>query len=56
MCEVVVVRFQHDNFEKFNLPSFFPTWKVVTEVATLAASGGFFQILSPHVVHTKIFV
>ena len=33
----------------FNIDNF-------TKVATLAASGGFFEIFSPHVVHTKIFV
>ena len=34
----------------------FSTLKNYTEVATLAASGGFIKILSPHVVYTKIFV
>ena len=44
--------FPHQDFEI----QFFSTLKNFTEVATLAASGGFFKILSLHVVHTKIFV
>ena len=29
----------------------FSTLKTITEVATMAASGGFFKIVCPHVVH-----
>ena len=44
------------NLDEGNMPRFFPTLKNFTEVKTLAASGGFSKTLSPHVVHTKIFV
>ena len=48
MCKLVVARFQHDNLEKRNMPRFFQTLKNFTEVATLAASGGFFSLTFFH--------
>ena len=56
MCEVVVGKFQSQNLEDYNMPRFFPTLKKLTEVSTLAASGGIFFCNRPYVVHTKIFV
>ena len=50
MCEMVVAKFQHENLEKPNMPRFFPTLKKFTKVATLAASGGFFNFCLAHIL------
>ena len=44
------------NLDDGNMPRFFSTLKIFTEVATLVAPGGFSLIVGLHVVHTKIIV
>ena len=58
MCEVVVVKFKHDNLEKRNMPRFLPTLKNFTKVETLAASSGFKKKIKPPfcTCRYKIFV
>ena len=56
MCKVVVEKVLSQNLERRNMPRFLSTLKNFTKVQTVAASVGFFQIITLYVVHTKVCV